>query len=229
MTRPIEISTGEWYHCYNRGVDRRKTFASNRDYERFLMLMFLCNSTRTVYLSNIRNATLPRVLNNEKINRGERLVDIGSYCLMPNHVHIVLKEIEEGGIALYMQRVFTGYAMYFNKRNERTGPLFSGSYKAKHLSTDRYFKHAINYVHMNPVELYEPNWKTGSGNLGKIEEKLRAYKYSSLSDHTEAHAGMERLERKLLGNEVFTLFDSPPSLSTMLFEAQAYYREHEVL
>ena len=71
------------------------------------------------------------------------------------------------------------------------------------------------------MELFEPNWKQGSGNLGKIEEKLRAYKYSTLADHT----GEKRPERKILGSEVFTLFDSPTSLSTMLFDAQAYYRE----
>ena len=111
--------------------------------------------------------------------------------------------------------------MYFNTKNKRTGALFAGTYKSKHLSSDRYFKHAINYVHMNPIELYEPNWKTGSGAIREIEEKLRAYKYSSLAEHTD----IERPEKKLLGNEVFTLFDAPTSLSTMLFDAQTYYRD----
>jgi hypothetical protein len=140
---------------------------------------------------------------------------------MPNHVHFILKEVEEGGVATFMQRVFTGYTMYFNRKTQRTGALFAGTYKSKHLSSDRYFKHAINYVHMNPIELFEPNWKQGAGNLGSVEEKLRAYKYSSLLEHI----GIERPERKILGNEVFTLFDAPASISTMLFEAQAYYRD----
>ncbi len=221
MTNRVPIGVGEWYHCYNRGVDRRRVFGSNRDYERFLIHMFLANSSRNIPPSNIRNVTLQKVLASSTLQRGTPLIEVGAYCLMPNHVHFIVKEIDEGGLALFMQKLFTGYALYFNKRNERTGPLFSGNYKAKHLSTDRYFKHAINYVHMNPIELYEPNWKTGSGNLGTVEEKLRSYRFSSLPEH----AGVERRERKLLGSEIFTLFDSPSSLSTMLFEAQAYYRE----
>lgn len=221
MTQRVPIAEGEWYHCYNRGVDKRNTFTSNRDYERFLMLMFLSAGQKKTQLSDIRNATLPRVLSNKRLARGSPLVEIGAYCLMPNHVHFIVKEVIEGGISTFMQRVFTGYAMYFNRRSERTGPLFAGNYKSKHLSSDRYFKHAINYVHMNPIELYEPKWKTGAGNVGVIEDKLRAYRYSSLPEH----AGIERAERKILGNEVFTLFDSPASLSSMLFDAQAYYRE----
>lgn len=217
--KPIEI--GEWYHCYNRGVDRRKVFAAARDYDRFLMLMYAASGTKTLSTSHSRSLPLSRMLQKDRIKKGSPLVEVGAYCLMPNHVHFVLKEVEEGGIAAFMHRIFTGYTMYFNKRNERTGALFAGSYKSKHLATDRYFKHAINYVHMNPIELFEPNWKQGSGTVGKIEDKLRAYKYSSLPEHT----GIERPERKLLGNEVFTLFDAPTSLSTMLFDAQAYYRE----
>jgi putative transposase len=221
MANRIPIEVGEWYHCFNRGADKRKVFMDTRDYERFMLQMYLGNLPKKFLPSNLYSPSLPRLLNSDRHSAFVPLVEIGAYCLMPNHVHFVLKEVEQGGIATFMQKVFTGYTMYFNKKNERSGALFAGSYKSKHLSTDRYFKHAINYVHMNPVELYEPNWKQGAGNVGKIEEKLRSYKYSSLPDHI----GIERIERRLLGNEVFALFDAPTSLSTMLFEAQAYYRE----
>jgi putative transposase len=217
----IPIEVGEWYHCYNRGVDKRKVFASVRDYDRFLTLLFLANGYSNKRVSNVRKMPLSRLLGRETLERGAPLVEIGAYALMPNHVHFIVKEVEEGGIASFMQKIFTGYTMYFNTKHERTGALFAGTYKSKHLSTDRYFKHAINYVHMNPIELYEPNWKQGAGSLGAIEEKLRAYKYSSLQDHI----GIERAEKKILGTEVFTLFDTPSSLSTMLFDAQAYYRD----
>ncbi len=217
--KPIEV--GEWYHCYNRGVDKRRVFSGVADYDRFLMLMYTASGTGKMHSSHSRAISLSKMLRKDRLRRGAPLVEVGAYCLMPNHLHFVLKEVEEGGIATFMQRIFTGYTMYFNKKNGRTGALFAGSYKSKHLATDRYFKHAINYVHMNPIELYEPDWKTGAGNLGAIEEKLRAYKYSSLPEHT----GIERPERKLLGHEVFTLFDAPTSLSTMLFDAQAYYRD----
>lgn len=222
MARRVLIAEGEWYHCFNRGVDKRRVFMSQKDMDRFLMLMYLSNSSGSNRAANVnRTTTLMQLFNHEKLDPGSPLVEIGSYCLMPNHIHFVIKEINEGGVAAFMQRLFTGYTMYFNAKHERTGPLFSGRYKSRHLSTDRYFKHAINYVHMNPIELFEPDWKTGSGNLGVIEERLRAYRYSSLPDH----AGERRPERKLLGSEVFTLFNSPTSLSSILFDAQAYYRE----
>lgn len=217
----VPIETGEWYHCYNRGVDKRRVFASHQDYERFLALMFLANGDNKKRVSNIRKVPLQKLVLRENLERGTPLVEIGAYCLMPNHVHFILKEVEEGGIASFMQKVFTGYTMYFNQKNERTGALFAGTYKSKHLATDRYFKHAINYVHMNPIELHEPNWKQGAGNVGAVEEKLRAYRYSSLRDHI----GSGRAEKKILGNEVFTLFDAPSSLSATLFDAQAYYRD----
>lgn len=221
MANRVPIEIGEWYHCLNRGTDKRKVFSGADDYERFLMQMYLASVTKKLPPSNIRNASLKKVTADAFDRPGTPLVEIGAYCLMPNHVHFILKEVQEGGIASFMQKVFTGYTMYFNKRNGRTGALFAGTYKSKHLSTDRYFKHAINYVHMNPIELYEPNWKQGAGNLGAIEEKLRAYKYSSLPDHT----GETRPEGKILGSEIFTLFDAPTSLSSMLFDAQAYHRE----
>jgi putative transposase len=221
MSNRIPIEIGEWYHCYNRGVDKRKVFASTKDYERMLLLMYAANATKGRRASNAHRIPLHRVLHKDSMQDRSPLVEVGAYSLMPNHVHFILKEVEEGGVATFMQRVFTGYTMYFNRKTQRTGALFAGTYKSKHLSSDRYFKHAINYVHMNPIELFEPNWKQGAGNLGSVEEKLRAYKYSSLLEHI----GIERPERKILGNEVFTLFDAPASISTMLFEAQAYYRD----
>ncbi len=216
------MAEGEWYHCYNRGVDRRRVFSSKRDSERFLILMLLSNSTRAIRSSNAhRYTSLASLCADEKIDMGSPLVDIGAYCLMPNHVHFVMKEIRAGGIALFMQRLFTGYTMYFNTQHNRTGALFAGTYKSKHLFSDRYFKHAIHYVHMNPIELEDSEWKSGRGDLGKAEAALRSYGYSSLPDHL----GIQRPERRLLGSEAFSLLSPHPSLSSVLFDAQAYHRE----
>jgi putative transposase len=84
------------------------------------------------------------------LERGDQLVRIGAYCLMPNHFHLLLTEQEEAGISSFMQKLSTGYTMYFNKRNERTGVLFQGKYKSKHADEDRYLKYLISYIHLNP-------------------------------------------------------------------------------
>mgnify|MGYP003393715902 CR=1 FL=1 len=126
MGNRVGFAAGEWYHCYNRGVDKRRTFNLAADYERFLALLYVCNGDRSVQLSDYSKNDLKTVLSNEKINRGEPLVEIATYCLMPNHIHLVLRQVQERGIPLFMQKVFTAYTMYFNRRHNRTGPLFAG-------------------------------------------------------------------------------------------------------
>lgn len=206
----------EWYHCFNRGVDKRRVFQNERDYERFLLLMYVANDTESVHLSNVKPNDLATVLSDKNAKKRELLVDIGSYCLMPNHVHIVLKEIEPGGISQFMQKIFTGYTMYFNKRYERTGALFAGTFKSKHVYDDRYFKKVVSYVHLNPLELFDKHWQKHTANTERFETYLSAYRYSSLLDMQ----GTERLQGKILGASIATMFDNVPTVKEMIEELQ---------
>lgn len=215
------LAVGEWYHCYNRGVDKRKVFDAKKDYERFLLLMYSCNSLKPFHTSDFKDTRLTSMLVNASFERGESIVEIGAYTLLPNHLHFALKETQKNGIALFMQKVFTGYTMYFNKKYDRTGALFSGTYKSKHILDDRYLKQVIPYIHCNPIELFEPRWKEGGGNLKTIEKRLLQYPYSSLLDFLH----IPRLQRVLLGTSIFEYFDSSLSMRTMLKNAQDYYRE----
>ncbi|OGG77675.1 hypothetical protein A3B35_02565 [Candidatus Kaiserbacteria bacterium RIFCSPLOWO2_01_FULL_54_24] len=214
--KPIEV--GEWYHCYNRGVDKRKVFLEERDYDRLLLHMFLGKRPKPIQLFNERDHRLVTILRDSEKATGLDIVEIGAYALMPNHVHFVLKEIQEGGVALFMQKVFTGYTMYFNQKNARTGALFAGTFKSNHIADDRYLKHLISYVHLNPAELFEPGWKEKIGDLSKVEKRLREYPYSSLPEflgHTRPH-------RVLLGNSAFELFDKVPTMGQMVRDARTY-------
>lgn len=221
MSRTL-MGTGEWYHCYNRGVDKRCVFESTSDYERFLVLLYLCNGTKNVRPSDRRDPTLQKVLKDTSIDRGKPLVEVGAYSLMPNHPHLILREIHPGGIAIFIQKMFTGYTMYFNLKNTRTGSLFAGSYKARHVDDDTYAKHLIAYVLLNPVELFEPEWKSGIGDVNFLEKKLTEYPYSSLPDFF----GIERLENKIVSKGLQELYDELPTLKDLLNDFQAYYREH---
>lgn len=213
---PIELD--EWYHCYNRGVDKRKVFLEERDYDRLLLLMYLGKRARPIQLFNENNIHLETILNEPVVTEKQDIVEIGAYALMPNHFHFVLKEIREGGIALFMQKVFTGYTMYFNQKNERTGALFAGTFKSKHIVDDRYLKHLISYVHLNPGDLFEPGWKSNGNDIAKVEKGLRDYPYSSLPDFL----GVGRPHKALLGHSIFQLFDRIPSMQTMVREARTY-------
>lgn len=223
MSNRAPIATGEWYHCYTRGVDKRTVFETPSDYERFLAYLYIGNGTHLLRLSNIQDRRLTSVLTNTRLQRGEPLVDIGAYALMPNHVHFVLRQTHDQGIATFMQRVFTGYTQYFNNKRERTGALFSGTYKSKHILDDRYLKQVTAYVLLNPVELFEPAWKEGMGNLNHIEQQVITYPYSSLTDFY----GSERPESIITTNTLHEYYDQRPSLTEILADAQAFYREHE--
>lgn len=213
--------TDEWYHCYNRGTDKRIVFESSADYERFMTLLYVSNGTTPVRISDQRSNDLHSFLANDSIDRGEPLVEIGAYALMSNHPHLVLKQVHDNGIARFMQKVFTGYTMYFNLKRSRTGALFAGTYKYRHVANDDYLKQLIAYVLLNPVELFESHWKEGVADLDKVEKELRSYRYSSLPDFL----GETRPENKII-RDLDEYYDVKPRLAAMLSDALAYHREH---
>jgi putative transposase len=118
-----------------------------------------------------------------QIERGEPLVAIGAWCLMPNHFHFLCKEITEGGLQKFFHKLCTGYSMYFNTKHARTGTLFEGRFKAQHVDSDRYLKYLHAYIYLNPVKLVpgESSWKeTGIQDMKAVKDFLEKYPYSSM-------------------------------------------------
>ena len=215
---------GEWYHCFNRGVDKRRVFQSKFDYERFLALMYLCNGTNENAVSDRRDTSLKSILKDSNIDRGESLVEIGAYALMPNHPHFIFKEIRQGGAASFMRKLFTGYTMYFNKKHGRAGALFAGAFKSRHIYNDLYLKRAMAYVLLNPADLFESRWKDGVADIKSLEEKLLSYQYASVADFF----GKDRFEGKIVNFSVPEFYDDPPKVRDMLEDARAYYADISV-
>lgn len=219
--RDVPFAVGEWYHCYNRSVENRIAFEDTRDYQRFLELLYLANDTAPLRRDDIGNHKFEDVLT---IPRGKKLVAIGAFCLMPNHFHLVLKEVSEGGITAFMRKIGTAYAVYFNSRYERAGNLFLKPFRSRHVSTDQYFQHLINYVHCNPAALYEPAWKTSHVvDPQFLGERIAAYPYSSLS----AHAGAQTPTKAILDSEVFSIVRTVP-IQKMLQGALKYYADSDI-
>ncbi len=191
MSRNVAIAPGEYYHIYNRGTDKRNIFLTKGDYARLLSLLYLANDAAPVDIK-LQAPTLGDALS---LPRTDTLVDLCAYVLMPNHFHLLIREKSEGGISKFMQKVSTGYTMYFNKRVERTGALFQGRYKASHVSKDEYLKYLISYIHLNPIKLLEPSWKeNGIQDAKGAEAYLEQYSYSSFLDFM----GRTRVENSIL-------------------------------
>ena len=175
---------GEWYHCYNRSIEKRISFENPQDYQRFLELLYLANDELPLRRDDIGARTFKEILS---MPRGKRLVTIGAFCLMPNYFDLVLQEVSEGGITSFMRKLGTAYTLYFNARYERAGNLFLKPFRSLPVPAGRSFQHVISYVHSNPAVLYEPKWKINHVvDPQFLEEHLTAYPYSSLGAHTGA-------------------------------------------
>lgn len=205
--RKQTFAPGEFYHLYNRGTEKRKIFLDEQDYNHFLFLMCVCNTKKNIELRNT----------SDNFDRGETIVDIGAFSLMPNHFHILVHEKIEGGISKYMLKLMTGYSMYFNKKYERTGKLYEGIFKSTHTNNDRYLKYLYSYIHLNPAKLIDKNWRENKKrNIKNLLDYVFSYKYSSLGEYSTSTF-------KIINPTSFPLyFKKPADHKKELFEWLSY-------
>lgn len=216
--RDTSFVIGEWYHCYNRGIEKRIVFEDIRDYHRFLEILYLANDEFPLRRNDIGTHTFEEIL---RIPRGKKLVAIGAFCLMPNHFHLVVKEVLNGGITAFMRKIGTAYTLYFNARYGRMGNLFLKPFQSNHAHTDHQFQRLMSYVHCNPATFYEPEWKTSPAvDPQFLGEHIAAYPYSSFSAYTDAHMPT----RTILDAAAFSI-PHTAHIQKMLREAQQYYAE----
>ena len=207
MARNTILVPGEFYHIYNRGTDKRKIFLLREDYERFLSLLYLSNNTDPVRIDNIRHLKSQQGLTllelALKLQRAQPLVDIGAYCLMPKHFHLIARERVDGGMSRFMQKLTTAYTMYFNIRHERNGPLFQGTFKATHAKDDQYLSYLLSYIHLNPIKLIDPTWKDNTiRDQQQAKAYLERYAYSSYPDYL----GKERIHGAIINKEALPAY-----------------------
>jgi putative transposase len=195
-TRNTPLAPSEFYHVYNRGVDKRTIYETPEDHIRFQQLLYVANSAHPTALKDIRD----KHQNIYEYDRKDQLVAIGAYCLMPNHFHILLTPLVDSGISKFMGKVTTGYSMYFNKKHARTGRLFEGAFKAKHADSDEYLKYLFAYIHLNPVKLIQSDWKeSGITDSATAYDFVNKFKYSSYTDYQQS----SRAESQILSTHMF--------------------------
>ncbi len=182
MHRP-QFAGDKIYHIYNRGVEKRKIFLNDKDYLRFIHNLFEFNDENPVINTDYYfNTFITKQDNLNKKRTRKLLVDILVFVLMPNHFHFVLRQRKEGGIVKFMQKLGTGYTMYFNKKNNnRVGSLFQGRFKAVMLEKQAHFIHLPYYIHTNPLELTYRG--STSIDAARMMEFLENYRWSSFLDY----------------------------------------------
>jgi putative transposase len=166
----------EYSHVFSRGMQKQPIFEIRADYLRFLFLIVtfqgetsIKNISREIR-KNVQSQALHIGADLEEEVLKNRMVELVAFCLVPNHFHLILRELVEGGISKYMQRVLTAYVKYFNLRHDKSGHLFQGPYKSVHIGEDKQLLHTSAYIHKHPLEI---GWK------GSVKE----YPWSSYQDY----------------------------------------------
>ncbi len=171
------FAPGEYYHLCGRGSEGKNIFEDSRDYARFLFLLLYLQSPTPI--NNIGWYTHRYDVHgdfgiNEKTTQKiirDRYIELTAFCLMPNHFHILIKNLEDSVASVYMHRVLTAYSKYFNAKYKKKGHLFQGPFVSVHTKKNEQLLHLSAYIHKNPKSL--------SPEAGYYDE----YAWSSCSDY----------------------------------------------
>ena len=158
--RNIQIVNQEFYHIVKRGVEQRKTFLDDEDHLRCVNSFLVFNDKNPApWQSRIFwDKRSPRFLTQTDYTSKKPLVEIHAFTLMPNHFHLLVRQLIENGIQLFMQKL-GGYSQYFNQKYGREGGLFPDRYKIIHIETEHQLKNTFVYIWTNSVALVESGWK----------------------------------------------------------------------
>jgi len=193
-------STDEIYHIFNRGVEKRIVFLTDADKKRFAQNLYIFNDSALIINNNRPDLREVRLLSEKR----EKLVEILAFALMPNHYHLMVKQIAENGITEFMRKIGTGYTNYFNTKYQRVGPLFQGKYKAALLENQRHFMYLPHYIHANPLDMGFPAWrKRRLKHVASAIKFLESYPWSSYAEYTGLPSKLPRLIEPNFVNEFF--------------------------
>jgi putative transposase len=189
IQRPPLVNN-EIYHIVIRGVGDSLIFKNKEDYFRMIFSLYEFNTSQPIVIRERRKLRSRTKTKTKKVAReqfsGDRdlLVEVLAFCFMPNHIHLLLRQIQDEGITQFMRKLGAGYATYFNQKYDRKGHLFQGRFRAVYIESDEQLQIVFTYIHTNSLSLIEPNWKEkGIKNLKKAIEFLKNYKWSSYPDY----------------------------------------------
>ena len=155
--RRTPIVTGEIYHTFNRSIARQPIFINTKSYSRALELInfysYVQPRLRFSHYNRLPLKERADFLNDLKTNRRKQ-IQLLAFCLMPNHVHFLMRELEKNGISKFMSNFQNSYAKYFNLKTDRTGSLFQSMFKAVRIESDEQLIHVCRYIHLNPLTSY---------------------------------------------------------------------------
>ncbi len=166
-----DFTKNEIYHIYNRGVGRMDIFLDQEDY-----IIFLTRLKENLFPELNKKDHLPKYLYRRKSLPPDSF-HLLSYCLMPNHFHILIKQNTDLPITKLVLKICTGYSKYFNKKYTRVGSIFQDKFKSVLIENNEQLLWTSFYIHTNPIK-------------AEIVTDLNKYQWSSYPDYAGLRNGI---------------------------------------
>jgi len=203
--KPRQFVEGEFYHIILRRLENEPLFVDIDDYYRGIFSLYEFNDKKPVRIKQRRaaRARFKKVIReiegsevptkivepNKRlvmVDKRDLLVEILVFCLMPNHIHLLVRQLKKGGISKFMQKLGSGLATYFKNKYgiKLRGHFFQDRFTAVYIKTDEQLRVVFVYIHTNPISLIEPKWKEiGIAEPEKAIKFVENYKWSSYQDY----------------------------------------------
>ncbi len=180
-----QFVNSEIYHIVTRGIDENLIFKDVDDYYRGIFSIYEFNNIKPVEIKERRKQRKKEKTSGDPFSdTREKLVEILAFCFMPNHIHLLLRQLKDDGITRFMRKLGAGYGGYFNRKYDRKGYVFQNRFLPVHIKNDNQLKIVFTYIHVNPLSLIEPKWKEiGIKNPEETIKFVENYKWSSYSDY----------------------------------------------
>lgn len=151
--RKTPLVNDQYYHIFNRSIAKYVVFNDADDFERILELLDLCRNIEFNFkysrFKELEISTQATIINKLR-KENNILIEIVAFCIMPTHLHLLLKQVANKGISKYISKILNSYTKYFNSKHRRNGPLWEGHFKNVLVKDDDQLLHLTRYIHLNP-------------------------------------------------------------------------------
>ena len=214
--RKEEFINNEIYHITTRRIGDEILFENIDDYYRGIFSIYEFNNANPVAIQK-RRRKIQEIKRKFRNGRGRastvfvipdernKLVEILTFSFMPNHIHLLIRQLQDNGISKFMRKIGAGYGGYYNKKYQRRGRLFDGRYRVIHIESDNQLKIVFVYIHTNPAAILVLNWKEkgiDEKDFQKVLKFIEDYRWSSYSDYLGKKNFPSITTREFLINEL---------------------------
>ena len=215
--RKTVLVNHEIYHIFNRGVALQPTFLNHANYSRAIAaLLYYQHLNPPIKFSKFtqKSSSDQQEILVSLAQQNRTHADLITFCFMPNHFHLLLKQNLDNGISKYLSQFTNSYTKYFNTKNNRSGHLFQGNFKAARIESNEQLLHVSRYIHLNPF----------SGCLVKNIKALNTYRYSSLPEYLNPTQS-----KNFQKNIIIDQFSTPEKFENFIFNQADYQKQLQLI